>query len=376
MKKMIAMILVGGRGTRLGDITKEIAKPAVSFGAKYRLIDFTLSNISNSDISTVGIVTQYEPFELMNYIGSGASWDLDYIDGGVRFLTPYSKSGNVLWQNGTADAIKQYFRFIKDLNSKHILILSGDHIYKMDYNLMLEKHISSQADVTIAATKVSMKEAHRFGILEVDDADRLINFYEKPNKPNSNLASMGIYIFSIDVLNDLFFNNDKDHLNDFGKDIIPHCLLKKRNIAIYKFEDYWRDVGTINSLYEANMDLLEDQEYLGLNSSKNLPIFSKSLNLAPHIVLDSGRVTSSVIADGSEIAGVVSHSTIAYNTYVGKDSFLEDCVVLPNVKIGSNAHIKKCIINQGVSIPDNYHSVNDELRLITDDTLLKVGEIK
>ena len=376
MKKMIAMILVGGRGTRLGDITKEIAKPAVSFGAKYRLIDFTLSNISNSDISTVGIVTQYEPFELMNYIGSGASWDLDYIDGGVRFLTPYSKAGNVLWQNGTADAIKQYFRFIKDLNSKYVLILSGDHIYKMDYNLMLEKHISTKADVTIAATKVSMKEAHRFGILEVDDSDRLINFYEKPNKPNSNLASMGIYIFSIDVLNDLFFNNDKDQLNDFGKDIIPHCLLKNRNISVYKFEDYWRDVGTINSLYEANMDLLEDQEYLGLNSSKNLPIFSKSLNLSPHIVLDSGKVTSSVIADGSEIAGEVHHSTIAYNTYVGKNSFLEDCVVLPNVKIGSNVHIKKCIINQGVSVPDNYYSVNDELRLITEDKLWEVGEIK
>jgi glucose-1-phosphate adenylyltransferase len=376
MKKMIAMILVGGRGTRLGDITKTIAKPAVSFGAKYRLIDFTLSNISNSNISTIGIVTQYEPFELMNYIGSGASWDLDYIDGGVRFLTPYSQSEDVLWQKGTAHAIKQYFRFIKDHAPDYVLILSGDHIYKMDYNSMLNTHIEKNADVTISATKVPIKEAPRFGILEVNEDGFLKSFYEKPEHPKTNLASMGIYIFSIKVLEDLFFNGDEEDLIDFGKDIIPHCLNKKREIAVHVFEDYWRDVGTIKSLYEANMDLLEDTNFLGLNSSQNFPIFSKSLNLSPHMVLKSGSVKSSVIADGSMISGTVSHSTISYKTSVGANSIVEDCVVLPNVSIGKNVYLKKAIINQDVVIPDNYYFKADEVELLTDENLLEVGEVK
>jgi len=373
---MIAMILVGGRGTRLGDITKTIAKPAVSFGAKYRLIDFTLSNISNSNISTIGIVTQYEPFELMNYIGSGASWDLDYVDGGVRFLTPYSQSEDVLWQKGTAHAIKQYFRFIRDHSPDYALILSGDHIYKMDYNLMLKTHIEKNADFTIAATKVPFKEASRFGILEVDSEGNLKSFQEKPEHPKTNLASMGIYIFSIKVLEDLFFNGDQVDLIDFGKDIIPHCLNKKRDIAVHVFEDYWRDVGTIKSLYEANMDLLEDNHFLGLNSSKDLPIFSKSLNLSPHMILDSGSVKSSVIADGSIIAGTVIHSSIAYKTSIGIDSIIEDCVVLPNVTIGKNVYLKKVIVNQDLVIPDNYYLKAEEVTLITDKNLLEVGEIK
>ncbi|MFA7076107.1 MAG: sugar phosphate nucleotidyltransferase [Candidatus Izemoplasmatales bacterium] len=376
MKKIIAMILVGGRGTRLGDITKKIAKPAVSFGAKYRLIDFTLSNISNSNISTVGIVTQYEPFELMNYIGSGASWDLDYIDGGVRFLTPYSQSGDVLWQKGTAHAIKQYYRFIKDQSADYVLILSGDHIYKMDYNQMLETHISRKADLTIAATNVPTKEASRFGILDIDEQLKLKNFYEKPKSPVSSLASMGIYIFSVGVLEELFFHSSEEDLVDFGKDIIPHCLKMKKDISVHIFEDYWRDVGTIDSLYDANMDLLENSEFLGLNSSKNMPIFSKSLNLPPHMVLKTGSVKSSVIADGCSISGSVYHSTIAYNVKIGKDSVVDNCVVLPSVTIGKNVYIKNAIINQGLEIPNNFYFLGAKTTLITSDNLYEVGEIR
>jgi len=377
MKKMIAMILVGGRGTRLGDITKKIAKPAVSFGAKYRLIDFTLSNISNSNIQTIGIVTQYEPFELMNYIGSGASWDLDYIDGGVRFLTPFSRhEENVQWQKGTAHAIKQYFRFIKDQSAEYVLILSGDHIYKMDYNQMLETHIKTNAEITISATKVSHKEACRFGILEVEETGKLKNFYEKPENPKTNLASMGIYIFSSKVLEELFTQGNDEDLIDFGKDIIPHCLKNSRDISIHIFEDYWMDVGTIEALYKANMDLLEDTEFLGLNSSKSLPIFSKSLNLPPHIVLKEGEVISSVIADGSIIAGTIKRSTIAYQTTVGVNSLVEDSVVLPHVQIGANVILKKVIVASDTIIPDNYYLVSENVVLITDTNLLKVGELR
>ena len=375
MTKLISMILVGGRGTRLGDITKTTAKPAVSFGAKYRLIDFTLSNISNSNIKTCGIVTQYEPFELMNYIGSGASWDLDYIDGGIKFLTPYSKSEDVLWQKGTAHAIKQYFRFIKDYQPDYVLILSGDHIYKMNYNLMLKHHQEKGSEITIAATEVDIADANRFGILEVDDFSRLINFYEKPENPKSNLASMGIYIFSYRTLEKIFTKDNDDQLVDFGKNIIPYSLSMNYDFSVYKYKDYWRDVGTIESLYQANMDLLETPNYLGLNSSKHLPIFSKSLNLPPHIILDCGNVTSSVIADGSIIGGKIHHSTIAYQVEVDRESTIGDCVILPNVKIGKQVHLRNVIVNKETIIPDNYRLTAEKLTLITQDNLFEVGDV-
>jgi len=374
MKKIISMILVGGRGTRLGDITKTTAKPAVSFGAKYRLIDFTLSNISNSNIDVCGIVTQYEPFELMNYIGSGASWDLDYIDGGIRFLTPYSQAEDVLWQKGTAHAIKQYFRFIKDYQPEYILILSGDHIYKMDYNLMLKHHVAAKAEVTIAATTVNFKEASRFGILEINEKNQLTTFYEKPDNPVSNLASMGIYLFSYKALERVFFDDNDNQLIDFGRNIIPYCLNHNYDVSVYKFNDYWRDVGTVESLYRANMEMVEDPDFLGLNSSKNLPIFSKSLNLQPHAILEGGSVTSSVIADGSLICGKVRHSTISYQVTVGKGSVVEDSVIFPNVTIGKNSVLKKVVIDKGVIIPDNYYIDAKKVVLITQNNLFEVGE--
>jgi len=373
-KTMISMILVGGKGTRLGDITNTTAKPAVSFGAKYRLIDFTLSNITNSNIDVCGIVTQYEPFDLMYYIGSGASWDLDVLDGGIRFLTPYSRKGDILWQKGTAHAVKQYFSFIKDYHASYVLILSGDHIYKMDYQLMLEHHLQHNAEITIAATKVPIEEASRFGILEIDDLGRVTKFTEKPKTPKSNLASMGIYIFSTDVLEDLLEKASDEDI-DFGKNIIPKSIQLNKVVSLYQFDDYWRDVGTIESLYKANMDLIDDPDFLGLNVSKYMPIYSKSLNLNPHVILSKGKVLNSVIADGCLINGEIIHSTIAYEVIVEAGSRLINCVILPNATIGFSCILSNVIVNNGVIIPDNYRSEPEEITLITDDNLLEVGEI-
>ena len=373
-KTMISMILVGGRGTRLKDITKNTAKPAVSFGAKYRLIDFTLSNITNSNIDVCGIVTQYEPFDLMYYIGSGASWDLDVLDGGIRFLTPYSKYDNILWQKGTAHAIKQYFNFIKNHRARYVLILSGDHIYKMDYQKMLEKHINSNSEITIGVKEIDITEADRFGILEIDETDHIVGFEEKPKNPKSNFASMGIYIFSVDVLEELL-EKASDSDIDFGKNIIPKSIKLNKVVTPYVFKGYWRDVGTIESLYEANMELLDDPNYLGLNKSNNLPIYSKSLNLNPHVILPKGKVTNSVIADGCLINGEIIHSTIAYETIVEAGATVIDSVVLPNVNIGYDSYIKNCIIINDLIIPDNYRCDPFELTLLTEDNLFKVGEI-
>lgn len=368
------MILVGGRGTRLGDITNTTAKPAVSFGAKYRLIDFTLSNITNSNIDVCGIVTQYEPFDLMYYIGSGASWDLDVLDGGIRFLTPYSQKGDVLWQKGTAHAIKQYFNFIKDYQASYVLILSGDHIYKMDYQKMLDHHLRNNAEITIAATEVFDHEASRFGILEMDDHYRVTNFEEKPETPKSNLASMGIYIFSVAVLEELLNKADPEDI-DFGKNIIPKSIMLEKHVSLFKFDGYWRDVGTIESLYNANMDLLDDPDYLGLNSSKHMPVYSKSLNLNPHVMLANGSAKRSIIADACLINGEVIHSTIAYETQIEANAKVIDSVILPNVVVGKNSYLRNVVVNKGVVIPNNYRCDNQDLTLITDDNLFEVGEI-
>ncbi len=373
-KMMISMILVGGRGTRLEEITDATAKPAVSFGAKYRLIDFALSNITNSNIGVCGIVTQYEPFELMYYIGSGASWDLDVLDGGIRFLTPYSRKDDVLWQKGTAHAIKQYFHFIKEYKARYVLILSGDHIYKMDYQKMLDHHLRNNAEITIAATEVDQSETHRFGILEATSNNKVIGFEEKPENPKSNLASMGIYIFSIEVLEELL-NKASDSDIDFGKNIIPKSIELNKEVSLYKFDGYWKDVGTVESLYNANMDLLDDSDYLSLNVSKNMPIYSKSLNLNPHVILSKGKVVNSVIADGCLINGEVTHSTIAYEVTIEAGAKVIDSVILPNSVIGWNSYLKKVIVNKGVIIPENYRCESDSVILITEDNLFEVGGI-
>jgi len=373
MKKIISMILVGGKGTRLGDMTKYKAKPAISFGGKYRLIDFTLSNLSHSNIDVCGIVTQYEPMELMNYIGNGASWDLDYTDGGIQFLTPYLKKEDIEWQKGTGHAVKQFFDFIENYQSDYVLILPGDHIYKMDYNKMIQAMEEADSDITIASTRIDHEDIHRFGVIEVDKANYITKFMEKPDNPSSNLVSMGIYIFKKDILKTLLFSDTE--LLDFGSDIIPEAINRNIKILSYEFKGYWRDVGTIQSLYDAHMDMIDQSSFLGLNSSKNLPIFSRSLNLVPHIILYAGLVSNSVIADGCKINGRVLHSSVAYQVDVRMNSLIKDCVVFSKVVIGKNAHVEKAIINEGVKIPKNYMSINNNCVLITSENLYEVGEI-
>ncbi|QWB99597.1 NTP transferase domain-containing protein [Mycoplasmatota bacterium] len=374
MKKIISMILVGGKGTRLGDMTKYKAKPAISFGGKYRLIDFTLSNLSHSNIDVCGIVTQYEPMELMNYIGNGASWDLDYTDGGIQFLTPYLKKEDIEWQKGTGHAVKQFFDFIENYQSDYVLILPGDHIYKMNYNAMIKAMEEEDSDITIATTRVEQDDVSRFGVVEINKDHYITKFLEKPSHPLTDLVSMGIYIFKKDVLKELLFSDTE--LLDFGSDIIPEAIRQNKKILSYEFEGYWRDVGTIESLYEAHMDMLNDSRFLGLNSSKNLPIFSRSLNLLPHIVLYSGLVQDSIVADGCRINGHVEHSSVAYKVEISEKAHIKACVVFSNVKIGEYAYVEKAIINEGVEIPKNYYSKNEKCILITKDNLYEVGEIR
>jgi glucose-1-phosphate adenylyltransferase len=374
-KNLIALILVGGKGTRLASITKDTAKPAVSFGAKYRLIDFTLSNITNSNIDVVGIITQYEPYELMAYIGSGASWDLDFIDGGIRFLTPYATGETILWQQGTAHAVKQFFSFITENEADYVIILSGDHIYKMDYERMFAYHLDLNAEITIAGTNVSKSEATRFGIMTISHEKLLVDFQEKPQKPKSTMASMGIYLFNTSVLKALLMNAPLSGDIDFGKNIIPKALKEKRRIAVYEFNDYWADVGTIESLYQANMDLLDNPDFLTLNISKNLPIYSKSLNLPPHIVLDKANIQNAIIADGSIINGKVIRSTVGYETVVEKGATIENSVILPGVHIGKGAIIKNAVVNRNLDIPDNFVFINEKPTLLDQEMLTNKGGV-
>ncbi|HRY77534.1 MAG TPA: sugar phosphate nucleotidyltransferase [Candidatus Izemoplasmatales bacterium] len=373
-KTIIAMILVGGKGTRLKEITKDTAKPAVSFGAKYKLIDFTLSNLSNSNIDVVGLVTQYEPFELMSYIGRGRSWDLDVLDGGVFFLTPFAKNGSVLWQKGTVDAVRHYADFVREYQASYLLILSGDQIYKMDYQDMLRHHLQHNAMVTIAATPVDPAEAHRFGIMETDSESLVKGFEEKPEHPKSNLASMGIYIFNTDVLEKLLRSSDTAETIDFGADVIPRSLASGDRVAAYRFEGYWRDLGTVESLYSANMDLLDDPDFLGLNQSKDLPVYSKSLNLPPHVVLETGNVQNSVIADGCIIGGTVRHSTVGYRTIIRPGAEIKDCVIFPGVMIRENVRLEKVVVNKNLVIPKGYRLISDHVVVLDSTNLESLGE--
>lgn len=372
MKKIISMILVGGKGTRLKDMTKSKAKPAISFGAKYRLIDFALSNLSHSHIDTVGMITQYEPLELMTYIGNGASWDLDYTDGGVTFLTPYLKHESIQWQKGTGHAVKQFYDFIEHHSPRYVMILPGDHIYKMDYNQLIQSMDDSNADILIAGTKLE-KDLCRFGVIESDENMCVKSFTEKPEHPQSNLVSMGIYIFRKKVLEELLFSETE--LLDFGSDIIPEALRRNKLIKVHEFKGYWRDVGTIESLYQAHMDMLDNPEFLSLNSSRYLPIFSRSLNLQPHMIASGGLVQNSVIADGCWINGQVEHSSISYQVIVNEKSMIKDAVIMQDCVIGEGAQLEKVIVSEGIYIPKNYHAICEEVVLITEENLYEVGEI-
>ncbi|MBW7456713.1 glucose-1-phosphate adenylyltransferase [Paenibacillus sepulcri] len=352
-KRMLAMLLAGGEGKRLGVLTKDLAKPAVHFGGKYRIIDFTLSNCTHSGIDTVGVLTQYQPLVLNTYLGIGSPWGLDRRDGGMAILPPYMKQKGGMWYKGTANAIYQNMGFIDRFDPEYVLIISGDHIYKMDYELMLQQHEERGADVTIACIEVGWKEASRFGIMSIDDDGGITAFEEKPKVPTSNLASMGVYIFSWPVLQQYLIRDEANRLsgNDFGKDIIPAMLQDGVKLNSYTFDGYWKDVGTLESLWEANMDLLSDEPALDLND-RNWRIYSVNPNRPAHFIASGGEASHSLITEGCIVEGRVHRSVLFYGVQCGVDSVIEESVIMPNVKIGRNVRIYRTIVGEGAVIAD------------------------
>ncbi|MDF2835204.1 MAG: glucose-phosphate adenylyltransferase [Paenibacillus sp.] len=350
-KEMIAMLLAGGEGKRLGVLTKDLAKPAVYFGGKYRIIDFTLSNCAHSGIDTVGVLTQYQPLELNRYLGIGSPWGLDRRDGGMTILPPFVKQKGGVWYKGTANAIYQNMAFIERYNPEYVLIISGDHIYKMDYDLMLQHHKRSGADVTIAGLQVDWKEASRFGVMHVDDEDRITAFEEKPKNPTSNIASMGVYIFTWKTLQKhlIYDEANRSSSHDFGKDIIPAMLREGRQLNAYPFKGYWKDVGTIESLWEANMDLLKDEPSLDLYDP-DWRIYSVSPNRPAQFTSSDAVVTSSVVTEGCVIEGEVNRSVLFYGVHAEVGTLISESVIMPNVKIGKGARIYRSIIGEGAVI--------------------------
>lgn len=353
-KEMIAMLLAGGEGKRLGVLTKDLAKPAVHFGGKYRIIDFTLSNCVHSGIDTVGVLTQYQPLVLNQYLGIGSPWGLDRRDGGMAVLPPYVKSRGGSWYKGTANAIYQNMGFIDRYDPEYVLVISGDHIYKMDYDLMLQHHKRQGADVTIAVFEVPWKEASRFGIMNVDDEDRIVQFQEKPKVPASNLASMGVYIFSWPVLQQYLIRDEalKSSSNDFGKDIIPAMLADGVKLSAYAFHGYWKDVGTLESLWEANMDLLEEHPQLDLYE-RNWRIFSVNPNRPAHYISADAEVSSSLVSEGCFLEGIVHRSVLFYGVEAAPGSVISESVVMPGAKIGKGARLFRTIVGEGAVIGDN-----------------------
>ena len=353
-KDMLAMILAGGQGSRLGVFTKRIAKPAVSFGGKYRIIDFVLSNCSNSGIDTVGVLTQYRPLILNSHIGTGSHWDLDRINGGVHILQPYmnEKEGN--WYRGTAHAIHQNMDFIDSYNPEYVLILSGDHIYKMDYSKMLDHHKKMGSKATIGVIEVPWDEASRFGIMNTNEDSSIYDFEEKPANPKSNLASMGVYIFDWKMLKGYFEEVDNNGANydDFGKNLIPKMLEDQIPMFAYPFKGYWRDVGTIESLWEANMDIIKSNDEIDLNSSK-WKIYTNTMSMPPQYIGKDSDIQKSLVADGCKVLGKIENSVLSHGVSVGSDSIIKDSVIMPNVKIGKNVIIEKAMIGEGAIIEDN-----------------------
>lgn len=342
--EMIAMILAGGKGTRLGKLTKSIAKPAVPFGGKYRIIDFTLSNCMNSGITTVGVMTQYEPMILNDHIGNGDSWDLDTRDGGAFVLQPYSSSDGEKWFNGTANAIYQNVSFIDSKQPEYVLILSGDHIYKMDYAPMLAAHKANNADCTVAVKPVPIDEASRFGIMNTDDEGKIIEFEEKPKSPKSNLASMGIYIFTWEKLHE-YLMKDPEGMEDFGQNVIPAYLNNNEKIFSYSFDGYWKDVGTIDSLWEANMEVLDQDHPLQLRD-KAWPIFSRNTMTTPQFLSTESVVENAMICDGCIIRGSILNSILSPNVLVGKDSLISNSIIMKGSSIGENVKIEYAILGE------------------------------
>lgn len=351
---MLAMILAGGRGTRLLDLTKKNAKPAVYFGGKYRIIDFPLSNCANSDINVVGVLTQYESVELNAYAGQGQRWGLDTRGSGVYVLPPREKDGTKFdVYQGTADAITQNIDFIDKFNPEYVLVLSGDHIYKMNYAKMLKYHKEHDADATIAVLPVPMKEASRFGIMNTDDEGHIVEFEEKPEHPKSNLASMGIYIFNWKLLRKELLDDAKktDTSHDFGKDIIPSYLNQGKNLMAWKFEGYWKDVGTIDSLWEANMDLLNKNNELNLDDP-DWKIYTEDIPSLPQYIGEKGEVTHSYINQGAIIGGKVEDSVLFNGVTIAEDAVVSESVLMPGVSVGKGAKIYRALVSDDVKIDD------------------------
>lgn len=353
-KEIIAMILAGGQGSRLREITETIAKPAVSFAGKYRIIDFALSNCSNSNIDTVGILTQYQPLILNAHVGIGSSWDLDRQFGGVKILPPYVNKEGVRFYKGTANAVYENINYIEGYNPEYVLILSGDHIYKMDYMKMLETHKKKQADATIAVIEVPWEETSRFGILNTDENGAICEFEEKPKKAKSNLASMGIYIFKWEILKDYLLQDEAsgNSSHDFGKDVVPKILKDKKSVHAYRFQGYWKDVGTVESLWEANMDLISLEPEFDLHDKK-WRAYSVNPISPPQYISPDGIVESSLVNEGCIIEGTVKHSVLSPDVHVGLGAYVEDSVIMPDVKIGSGARIYKTIVINDMIIPEN-----------------------
>lgn len=353
-KDCVAMILAGGQGSRLGALTTNVAKPAVPFGGKYRIIDFPLSNCVHSGIDTVGVLTQYQPLELNTYIGNGSPWDLDRSMGGAYVLPPYQSAHAEEWYKGTANAIYQNLGFLDTFNPKHVLILSGDHIYKMHYGEMLKAHKKSGAAATIAVMPVPWDEASRFGIMNVDSEGTIVEFEEKPAQPKSNLASMGIYIFDYEALKKYLTDDERDpnSSNDFGKNIIPSMLNNGEKMVSYRFEGYWKDVGTIQSLWEANMDLIDTPPKFDVDD-RNWIIYSRNMARTPHFVGKGAKIKNSTVTESCSIYGEIDHSVIFGSVEVGEGSIVKDSVVMPGAVIGKNVRIEKAVIGPNAVIEDD-----------------------
>ena len=352
--EMLGVILAGGKGTRLGKLTHNQAKPAVPFGGRYRIIDFTLSNCVNSGVKNIGVITQYQPLNLNAHIGNGASWGLDDLNAGVTILQPYSNNEGSKWFEGTAHAIYQNIGYIDQMDPEYILILSGDHIYKMDYEAMLDQHKETGASLTVTVIDVPWDEASRFGIMNTDDNNRIIDFEEKPAEPKSNHASMGIYIFNWKRLREVLVNSftRNQDMVDFGKNVIPYYLKSGESVFAYNFKGYWKDVGTIDSLWHANMEFLDENNELNLQD-RTWRIYSRNPIAPPQIIAETAEIKDAMIVDGSYIAGKVDHSILSANVRIQTGSVVTDSVIMPGAKIGKNVTIHRAIIGEGAVIGDD-----------------------
>jgi glucose-1-phosphate adenylyltransferase len=353
-KECIAMLLAGGQGSRLKALTKNVAKPAVSFGGKYRIIDFPLSNCSNSHIDTVGVLTQYKPLILNSYIGTGRAWDLDSSDGGVFILPPYATESGAEWYRGTADAIYQNISFMDMYDSEYVLILSGDQLYRMDYRKMLQNHKAKGAEVSVSVMRVEWEEASRFGIITADDDGRIRKFTEKPKNPDSNLASMGIYIFNKELLKNALIEDSKDpnSEHDFGNNILPKLLGDGNKLYCYEFSGVWKDIGTIDSYYETDMELLEDEPLFDLYSS-DFPMMSNTNIHPPQYIGPKGRVERCIAGNGARVFGTAIHSILSVDSYIGEEAYVEDSIILPGAKIMNGARVIRAIVGEGGIVEEN-----------------------